>query len=151
MAEEENIVAELHGHFDQMVRSTLAGGLGLAEQRARRRQSEAEAERAMAAEAARQLEERKRAEREGTALLAQLSMASREEERPTHADQSIDNEVEASWPESEPPLPTAYAGAGLDHSALGLDMDMDTELDLDLDLDVDTALGRPFSVTDLGR
>jgi hypothetical protein len=37
----------------------------------------------------------------------------------------------------------------LDHSALDLDMDMDTELDLDLD--VDTALGRPFSVTDLGR
>ena len=149
MAEEENIVAELHGHFDQMVRSTLAGGLGLAEQRARRRQSEAEAERAMAAEAARQLEERKRAEREATALAAQLSMTSREQERATQADKRIDNELEASWPESEPLIPTASAGAELDHSVLGLDMDMDSELDLDLD--VDSALGRPVSIADLGR
>jgi hypothetical protein len=103
----------------------------------------------MAAEAARQLQARKRAEREAMALAAQLSITQRAEERAAHDDQAIGEELEASWPESEPPVPTAYAGAGLDHSALDLDMDMDTELDLDLD--VDTALGRPFSVTDLGR
>lgn len=149
MAEEENIVAELHGHFDQMVRSTLAGGLGLAEQRARRRQSEAEADRAMAAEAARQLEERKRAEREAMALAAQLSITQRAEERSADDDQAIREELEVSWLESEPQVPTVFAGAGLDHSVLGLDMDMDSELDLDLD--VDSALGRPVSLADLGR
>jgi len=154
MAEEENIIAELHGHFDQMVRSTLAGGLGLAEQRARRRQSEAEAERAMAAEAARQLQARKRAEREAMALAAQLSIKQRAEERAADDDQAIGEELEVSWLDSESQVPTAYAGAGwdlsvLDHSVLDLDMDVDTELDLDPD--VATELARPFSSTELGR
>jgi hypothetical protein len=138
MAEEENIIAELHGHFDQMVRSTLAGGLGLAEQRARRRQSEAEAERAMAAEAARQLQERKRAEREAMALAVQPSITQRAEERSADDDQALGEELEVSWLQS-----------GLDHSVLDLDMDVDTELDLDLD--VGTELARPFSSTELGR
>jgi multidrug efflux pump subunit AcrA (membrane-fusion protein) len=149
MAEEENIVAELHGHFDQMVRSTLAGGLGLAEQRARRRQSEAEAERAMAAEAARQLQARKRAEREAMALAAQLSITQRAEERAADDDQAIGEDLEVSWLDSDPQVPTAYAGAGLGHSVLDLDMDVDTELDLDPD--VATELARPFSSTELGR
>ena len=47
MAEEENIVGELHGHFDQALRTALSGGLQITEQRARRRQNEAEAERLM--------------------------------------------------------------------------------------------------------
>jgi len=149
MAEEENIVAELHGHFDQMVRSTLAGGLGLAEQRARRRQSEAEAERTMAAEAARQLQARKRAEREAMALAAQLSITQRAEERSADDDRAIGEDLEVSWLDSDPQVPTAYAGADWDRSVLDLDMDMDTELDLDPD--VVTELARSFSSTELGR
>ena len=149
MAEEENIVAELHGHFDQMVRSTLAGGLGLAEQRARRRQSEAEAERAMAAEAARQLQARKRAEREAMALAAQLSITQRAEERSADDDRAIGEDLEVSWLDSDPQVPTAYAGADWDRSVLDLDMDMDTELDLDPD--VVTELARSFSSTEHGR
>jgi len=60
MAEDENIVGELHGHFDQALRTALSGGLQITEQRARRRQNQAETERLLAVEAARQLEERKR-------------------------------------------------------------------------------------------
>jgi hypothetical protein len=108
----------------------------------------------MAAEAARQLQARKRAEREAIALAAQLSITQRAEERATHDDQAIGEELEASWLDSDPQVPTAVAGAGwdhsvLDHSVLDLDMDMDTELDLDLD--VGTELARPFSSTELGR
>jgi hypothetical protein len=103
----------------------------------------------MAAEAARQLQERKRAEREAMALAAQLSITQRAEERSAHDDQAIGEELEVPWLESDPQVPTTYVGAGWDHSVLDLDMDVDTELDLDPD--VITELARPFSSTELGR
>ena len=79
MAEEENIAQELHGHLTQMLRTSLSGGLQMSEQRARRRQHEAEKPNgALATEAARQLEERKRAEREASALLAQQRITRQE-------------------------------------------------------------------------
>jgi prophage DNA circulation protein len=100
MAEEENIVRELHGHFDQALRTALSGGLQFTEQRSRRRQHEAEAERLRAQEAARQLEERKRVEHEAAALLAQQSIAAEEALRETAAHQAGESATASA--------PTAY-------------------------------------------
>jgi hypothetical protein len=108
----------------------------------------------MAAEAARQLQARKRAEREAMALAAQLSITQRAEERAADDDHAIGEDLEVSWLESDPQVPTAYAGADWDHSVLGhsvLDLDMDMDTELDLDPDVGTELARPFSSTELGR
>src|ERR1700677_3092795 len=100
MAEEENIIGELHGHFDQTLRTALSGGLQITEQRARRRQHEAEAERLLAVEAARQLEERKRAEVQANALLVQqrigLEEAKRAEQSRRTADDIVERAVEAA-------------------------------------------------------
>src|ERR1035441_8695047 len=71
IAEEENIAGELHGHLTQMLRTAMSGGLQVTEQRDRRLQQEAEAERRAVMENARQLDERKRAELEMNVLLAQ--------------------------------------------------------------------------------
>ena len=149
MAEEENITQELHGHLTQMLRTTLSGGLQMTEQRARRRQNEAEAERRIAAEAARQLEERKRAEREANALLAQQGITRQGEERAAFAHEAIDPEVGLPSPEPEEQITGSREGAEMGSSALDLDMDTDMELDLDLDLDLD--MNGSFSTPDLGR
>jgi hypothetical protein len=149
MAEEENITQELHGHLTQMLRTTLSGGLQMTEQRARRRQNEAEAERRIAAEAARQLEERKRAEREANALLAQQSIIRQGEERAAFAHEAIDPELGLPSPEPEEQITGSCERVEMGSSALDLDMDTGTELDLDLDLDMD--MTRSFSTTDLGR
>jgi hypothetical protein len=94
MAEEENIVGELHGHFDQAIRTALSGGLQITEQRARRRQHEAEAERLVAVEAARQLEERKRAEVQANALLVQQRTTAEEAERAEQSRRTADEAAE---------------------------------------------------------
>jgi hypothetical protein len=132
-----------------MLRTTLSGGLQMTEQRARRRQNEAEAERRIAAEAARQLEERKRAEREANALLAQQSITREGEERTAFAHEAIDPEVGLPSPEPEEQITGSCERAEMGSSALDLDMDTDMELDLDLDLDLD--MNGSFSTTDLGR
>jgi hypothetical protein len=85
MSEQENIAQELHGHLTQMLRTSMSGGLQLTEQRARRRQHEAETERRLATEAARQLDERKRAECEASALVAQQTITRQEQERAADA------------------------------------------------------------------
>ena len=90
MSEEENIAQELHGHLTQMLRTSMSGGLQMTEQRARRRQHEAETERRLATEAARQLDERKRAEREASALVAQQTITRQEEERAADARRDTD-------------------------------------------------------------
>jgi hypothetical protein len=112
MADEENIIGELHGHFDQTLRTALSGGLQITEQRARRRQHEAEAERLLAVEAARQLEERKRAEVQANALLVQQRMALEEAERAEQsrrtADEVGERAVEASGETATEDAPTAY-------------------------------------------
>jgi hypothetical protein len=149
MAEEENITQELHGHLTQMLRTTLSGGLQMTEQRARRRQNEAEAERRIAAEAARQLEERKRAEREANALLAQQSITRQGEERASEEHETIGSDVGLPSPEPEEQITGSCERVEMGSSALDLDMDTGTELDLDLDLDMD--MTRSFSTTDLGR
>jgi hypothetical protein len=149
MAEEENITQELHGHLTQMLRTTLSGGLQMTEQRARRHQNEAEAERRIAAEAARQLEERKRAEREANALLAQQSITRQGEERASEARKAVDPEVGLPSPEPEEQITGSCERAEMGSSALDLDMDTGTELDLDMDMDMD--MTRSFSTTDLGR
>jgi hypothetical protein len=132
-----------------MLRTTLSGGLQMTEQRARRRQNEAEAERRMAAEAARQLEERKRAEREANALLAQQSITRHGEERASEEHETIDPEVGLPSPEPEEQITGTCERAEMGSSALDLDMDTDMELDLDLDLDMD--MNGSFSTPDLGR
>ena len=149
MAEEENITQELHGHLTQMLRTTLSGGLQMTEQQARRRQNEAEAERRIAAEAARQLEERKRAEREANALLAQQHITRQGEERASEERKAIDPEVGLPSPEPEEQITGSCERAEMGSSALDLDMDTGTELDLDMDMDMD--MTRSFSTTDLGR
>jgi len=112
MAEEENIVGELHGHFDQALRTALSGGLQITEQRARRRQHEAEAERLLAVEAARQLEERKRAEIQANALLVQQRMAAEEAERAEQtrrtADETAERAMESPGENATEHAPTAY-------------------------------------------
>ncbi len=118
MAEEENIVGELHGHFDQALRTALSGGLQITEQRARRRQNEAEAERLRAVEAARQLEERKRAEVQANALLIQQRIALEEAERTERteraertrrtADAAAKRAVETPGETAAEDLPTAF-------------------------------------------
>jgi len=90
MSEEENIAQELHGHLTQMLRTSMSGGLQMTEQRARRRQHEAEGERRLATEAARQLDERKRAEREASALVAQQTITRQEQERAADARRNAD-------------------------------------------------------------
>jgi hypothetical protein len=90
MSEEENIAQELHGLLTQMLRTSMSGGLQMTEQRARRRQHEAETERRLATEAARQLDERKRAEREASALVAQQTITCQERERADDARRDID-------------------------------------------------------------
>jgi len=90
MSEEESIAQELHGHLTQMLRTSMSGGLQMIEQRARRRQHEADTERRLATEAARQLDERKRAEREASALVAQQTMARQEQERAADARRDAD-------------------------------------------------------------
>jgi hypothetical protein len=90
MSEEENIAQELHGHLTQMLRTSMSGGLQMTEQRARRRQHEAETERRLATESARQLDERKRAEREASALVAQQTITRQEQERATDACRDAD-------------------------------------------------------------
>jgi hypothetical protein len=90
MSEEESIAQELHGHLTQMLRTSMSGGLQLTEQRARRRQHEAETERRLATEAARQLDERKRAECEASALVAQQTITRQEQERAADARRNAD-------------------------------------------------------------
>src|SRR5664280_2516388 len=90
MSEQENIAQELHGHLTQMLRTSMSGGLQLTEQRARRRQHEAETERRLATEAARQLDERKRAECEASALVAQQTITRQEQERAADARRDAD-------------------------------------------------------------
>ena len=90
MSGEENIAQELHGHLTQMLRTSMSGGLQMIEQRARRRQQEAETERRLATEAARQLDERKRAEREASALVAQQTITRQEQERAGDARRDAD-------------------------------------------------------------
>ena len=90
MSEEENIAQELHGHLTQMLRTSMSGGLQMTEQRARRRQHEAETERRLVTEAARQLDERKRAEREASALVAQQTITRQEQERSADARRDAD-------------------------------------------------------------
>ena len=90
MSEEESIAQELHGHLTQMLRTSMSGGLQMIEQRARRRQHEAETERGLATEAARQLDERKRAEREASALVAQQTITRQEQERAADARKDAD-------------------------------------------------------------
>ena len=90
MSEEESIAQELHGHLTQMLRTSMSGGLQMIEQRARRRQHEAETERRLATEAARQLDERKRAEREASALVAQQTITRQEQERAADARRDAD-------------------------------------------------------------
>jgi len=109
MAEEENIVGELHGHFDQALRTALSGGLQITEQRARRRQNEAEAERLRAVEVARQLEERKRAEVQANALLVQQRIALEESERTRRtADAAAQRAVETPGESAAEAAPTAF-------------------------------------------
>jgi hypothetical protein len=112
MAEEENIVGELHGHFDQSLRTALSGGLQITEQRARRRQNEAEAERLLAVEAARQLEERKRAEVQANALLVQQRITAEEAERAEQTrrttDEAAERALETSGENATEDAPTAY-------------------------------------------
>ena len=95
MSGEENIAQELHGHLTQMLRTSMSGGLQMTEQRARRRQHEAETERRLATEAARQLDERKRAEREASALVAQQSITRQEQERAADARRDVDADAGA--------------------------------------------------------
>ena len=90
MSEEENIAQELHGHLTQMLRTSMSGGLQMTEQRARRRQHEAETERRLATEAGRQLDERKRAEREASALVAQQAITRQEQESAADARRDAD-------------------------------------------------------------
>ena len=90
MSEEENIAQELHGHLTQMLRTSMSGGLQMTEQRARRRQHETETERRLATESARQLNERKRAEREASALVAQQTITRQEQERAADARRGAD-------------------------------------------------------------
>src|SRR5664280_2297472 len=90
MSEEENIAQELHGHLTQMLRTSMSGGLQMTEQRARRRQHEAETERRLATESARQLDERKQAEREASALVAQQTITRQEQERAADARRDAD-------------------------------------------------------------
>ncbi|MGP0109721.1 MAG: hypothetical protein ACLPR9_12835 [Acidimicrobiales bacterium] len=90
MSEQENIAQELHGHLTQMLRTSMSGGLQMTEQRARRRQHEAETERRLATESARQLDERKRAESEASALVAQQTITRQEQERAADARRDAD-------------------------------------------------------------
>ena len=111
MAEEENIIGELHGHFDQTLRTALSGGLQITEQRARRRQHEAEAERLLAVEAARQLAGRKRAEVMANALLVQQRLGLEEAERAEQwrrSDEVADRDVETADETATKGVPTAY-------------------------------------------
>jgi hypothetical protein len=95
MSEEESIAQELHGHLTQMLRTSMSGGLQMIEQRARRHQHEAETERRLATEAARQLDERKRAEREASALVAQQTITRQEQERAADARRDVDADAGA--------------------------------------------------------
>jgi hypothetical protein len=111
MAEEENIIGELHGNFDQTLRTALSGGLQITEQRARRRQHQAEADRLLAVEAARQLEERKRAEIRANALLVQQRIGLEEAERAEQwrrTDEVADRVVETAGETATKQAPTAY-------------------------------------------
>jgi hypothetical protein len=111
MAEEENIVRELHGHFDQALRTALSGGLQITEQRARRRQHEAEAERLLEVEAARQLEECKRAEIQANALLVQQRIAVEEAEQAEQwlrTGEVADRAEETAGETAAKKTPTAY-------------------------------------------
>jgi hypothetical protein len=112
MAEEENIVGELHGHFDQSLRTALSAALQITEQRARRRQNEAETERLLAVEAARQLEERKRAEVQANALLVQQRITAEEAERAEQTrrttDAAAERAMETSGENATEDAPTAY-------------------------------------------
>ena len=96
VAEDENIVGELNGHFDQALRTALSGGLQVSEQRARRRQHEAEAERILAKDVARQLEERRRAEIEANALLVQQRIATEETERAEQLRRTVDEAIKGT-------------------------------------------------------
>jgi hypothetical protein len=110
MAEEENIAGELHGHFDQALRTALSGGLQIAEQRARRRQHEAEAERFLTKNVARQLEERKRAEIEANALLVQQRIAVQETERAEQSRRTVEagRSPETAGERASQSAPTAF-------------------------------------------
>jgi hypothetical protein len=108
VAEEESVAAELHGHLTQILRTALAGGLQVSEQRARRQQQEAEAERRTATEAAHQLQERKRAERAMNTLLAQQSIAREEAERAAQARRAADTAVEGAVETASKQVPTAF-------------------------------------------
>jgi membrane protein involved in colicin uptake len=101
MSEEESIAQELHGHLTQMIRTSMSGGLQMTEQRARRRQHEAETERRLATEAARQLDERKRAEREASALVAQQTITRQEQERAADARRDADADADAGTRDAE--------------------------------------------------
>lgn len=140
MSEEENIIGELHGHLTQMVRTAMSGGLQISEQRARRLQQEAEAERLAATESARQLEERKRAEAEMNVLLAQQRRDRQDRERAVEPERTVEAEraVEGEGGRTMQGPPTTEPTSVLD-----LDMDLDMELDLGV------AMATP--VADLGR
>ena len=98
--------------FDQALRTALSGGLQITEQRARRRQNEAEAERLRAVEVARQLEERKRAEVQANALLVQQRIALEEGERAERtrrtADTAAERAVETPGESAAEAAPTAF-------------------------------------------
>lgn len=110
MAEEENVVGELHGHFDQALRTALSGGLQITEHRARRRQQEAEAERLSAKDVARQLEARKRAEIEANALVVQQRIAADEAERAERSavGEETERNAERVGEGAAPSTPTAF-------------------------------------------
>jgi hypothetical protein len=107
MPEEENIVRERHGHIDQTLRTALSAGLQLTEQRARRHQQAAETERQLALEAARQLKERTRAEREANALLIQQSIGAEEVVRAADARKSAESATETASRQDRTAFPTA--------------------------------------------
>ena len=165
MSEEENIAAELHEHLTHSLRTALAGGLQIVDQRARNRHAEAEIERQQATEVARQLEERKRAEREMNALRAQQILVSQEQDRADQAHQALEaqrvvDEQRAIDDQraldglgagaeqrtggvaeilaSEHQLAGGHEGLGGSGTALDLDMDLNMELDLDLNQQLST-------------
>jgi septum formation inhibitor MinC len=109
MAEDENVAGELHGHFDQALRTALSGGLQITEQRARRRQHDAEAERHLAQDVAAQLAVRKRAE--ATALLVQQRLAAEEAERTEQSRRAVEEGTQrnqTAGADTTQRAPTAY-------------------------------------------
>lgn len=125
MSEEENIAQELHGHLTQMLRTSMSGGLQMTEQRARRRQHDAEAERRTLTDAARQLEERKRIAGEASALLAHQTLAGQEQERAADARREADaaDRFAAEHATAAFPIPIGQALADVHQHGTGPDVD----------------------------